>query len=98
MARAQAGVQVYMLYDWFGCLATSRELWRRMARAGVKVRRFRPLYFTDPLQALQREPGQNMRIRTALVTARSAPAHVRLATSATLHRTVARPCPPIAPA
>jgi len=55
IARAQAGVQVYMLYDWFGCLATSRSLWRRMARAGVKVRRFRPLYFTDPLQALQRD-------------------------------------------
>lgn len=55
MARAQAGVQVYVLYDWFGCLTTSRSLWRRMARAGVKVRRFRPLYFSDPLQALQRD-------------------------------------------
>ncbi len=53
--RAKAGVQVYMLYDWFGCLTTSRAMWRRMARAGIKVRRFRPLYFSNPLQALQRD-------------------------------------------
>ena len=31
----------------------------------------------EALQQLQREPGRNMRIRTALVTARSAPAHER---------------------
>ena len=36
---------------------------------------FKPLL--EALQALQREPGQDMRIRTALVTARSAPAHER---------------------
>ena len=36
---------------------------------------FKPLL--DALQALQHEPAQNMRIRTALVTARSAPAHER---------------------
>jgi 5'-nucleotidase len=29
------------------------------------------------LQQLQREPGRTMRVRTALVTARSAPAHER---------------------
>lgn len=53
--RAAAGVQVYILYDWFGCIGTSRTLWRRLVRAGVKVRRFRPLYFSNPLQALQRD-------------------------------------------
>ena len=36
---------------------------------------FKPLL--EALQELQREPGQDMRIRTALVTARSAPAHER---------------------
>ncbi|MFT3666616.1 5'-nucleotidase [Piscinibacter sp.] len=36
---------------------------------------FKPLLHA--LQALQREPGRDMRIRTALVTARSAPAHER---------------------
>jgi 5'-nucleotidase len=36
---------------------------------------FKPLL--DALQQLQREPGGTMRIRTALVTARSAPAHER---------------------
>jgi len=36
---------------------------------------FKPLLHA--LQALQREPGRRMRIRTALVTARSAPAHER---------------------
>ncbi|HRH88050.1 MAG TPA: 5'-nucleotidase [Rubrivivax sp.] len=36
---------------------------------------FKPLL--EALQQLQREPGRDMRIRTALVTARSAPAHER---------------------
>ena len=36
---------------------------------------FKPLL--EALQRLQREPGQGMRIRTALVTARSSPAHER---------------------
>ena len=36
---------------------------------------FKPLL--DALQSLQREPAPNMRLRTALVTARSAPAHER---------------------
>ena len=36
---------------------------------------FKPLLLA--LQRLQHEPGQNMRIRTALVTARSSPAHER---------------------
>jgi 5'-nucleotidase len=36
---------------------------------------FKPLL--DALQSLQREPGGGMRLRTALVTARSAPAHER---------------------
>ena len=36
--RAQAGVEVRLLYDWFGCIGTSRKLWRRLSEAGVTVR------------------------------------------------------------
>ena len=55
IARAEAGVQVYVLYDWFGCVGTSQALWRRLTHAGVKVRAFRPINLTDPLQVLQRD-------------------------------------------
>ena len=51
IARAEAGVQVYVLFDWFGCVGTSQALWRRMAHAGVKVRAFRPINLMDPLTA-----------------------------------------------
>ena len=43
--------------------------------AGVVHQCITPLL--EALQHLQREPAQGMRIRTALVTARSAPAHER---------------------
>jgi len=48
---------------------------RQQAATPLAAGPFKPLL--QALQALQREPGQNMRIRTALVTARSAPAHER---------------------
>jgi 5'-nucleotidase len=48
---------------------------RQQAGTPLAAGPFKPLL--EALQALQREPGQNMRIRTALVTARSAPAHER---------------------
>ena len=48
---------------------------RQQAATPLAAGPFKPLL--EALQALQREPGQNMRIRTALVTARSAPAHER---------------------
>ena len=48
---------------------------RQQAATPLAAGPFKPLLLA--LQALQREPGQNMRIRTALVTARSAPAHER---------------------
>jgi cardiolipin synthase len=53
--RAEAGVQVHVLYDWLGSLGTSHAMWRRMARAGIKVRAFRPLHLTDPVQFLKRD-------------------------------------------
>jgi len=48
---------------------------RQQAATPLAAGPFKPLL--EALQALQREPGQDMRIRTALVTARSAPAHER---------------------
>ena len=48
---------------------------RQQAATPLAAGPFKPLL--QALQALQREPGQNRRIRTALVTARSAPAHER---------------------
>ncbi|QTN21924.1 5'-nucleotidase [Rhizobacter sp. AJA081-3] len=48
---------------------------RQQAATPLAAGPFKPLL--QALQALQREPGQDMRIRTALVTARSAPAHER---------------------
>jgi cardiolipin synthase len=54
IARARAGIEVYVLYDWLGSLGTSRSLWVRMQRAGVRVRTFRSLRLSDPLRLLQR--------------------------------------------
>jgi cardiolipin synthase len=52
--RAQAGVEVYVLYDWFGAIATSGQFWRRLKRAGVKVRAFKPFSWLTPLHSVQR--------------------------------------------
>jgi cardiolipin synthase len=54
IARARAGIEVYVLYDWFGCLETSRQFWLRMKHSGVKVRAFQPFSFSAPLHSVQR--------------------------------------------
>lgn len=54
IARAQAGVEVYVLYDWFGSLGTSSELWARMTRVGINVRACQPFAFTAPIASLRR--------------------------------------------
>ena len=48
---------------------------RERAATPLAAGPFKPLL--QALQRLQREPGESMRLRTALVTARSAPAHER---------------------
>jgi cardiolipin synthase A/B len=53
--RARAGVQVRVLYDWFGCWATPRRYWRPFREAGVEVRAFNPPSLTDPFGLLQRD-------------------------------------------
>ncbi len=41
--RAQAGVRVYVTVDWVGSLKMDDKLFERMERAGVLIRRYRPL-------------------------------------------------------
>lgn len=52
--RAQDGLEVYVLFDWLGSLGTSRSLWVKMQRAGVRVRAFGSFHLTDPLRLLTR--------------------------------------------
>jgi len=49
-ARARAGVEVRLLYDWLGCcFRASSRLWRALREAGVEVRVFNPPSLTSPL-------------------------------------------------
>jgi cardiolipin synthase len=41
-ARAREGVQVRVLYDWFGSVGTRRSFWSFLRKAGVEVRAFHP--------------------------------------------------------
>lgn len=60
IARAQAGVEVYVLYDWFGSLSTSSELWTGMKRAGISVRACQPFAFTAPIASLRRNHRKSL--------------------------------------
>lgn len=40
--RARDGVQVRVLYDWLGSVATARYFWGYLRKAGVEVRAFHP--------------------------------------------------------
>jgi cardiolipin synthase len=54
--KAREGVQVRLLYDWFGDLGyTSQRFWRSMKQAGVEVRRFNPPRFDSPFGWLSRD-------------------------------------------
>jgi len=52
--RASAGVQVYVVYDWFGSLGAG-PLWKILVAAGAQVRSFNPLRFDSPLGWLTRD-------------------------------------------
>lgn len=54
-ARARAGVHVRVLYDWIGCLGTSRRYWERLRAAGVAVHAFGPPRWGDPLLLAARD-------------------------------------------
>lgn len=52
--RARAGVQVRVLYDWLGSIATSARLWRFLRAAGAEVRAFHPPRVLDVLTNFSR--------------------------------------------
>ena len=55
-ARARAGVEVRLLYDWFGGLGhAGRRFWRDLRAAGVEVRCFNPPRFDSPFGWLSRD-------------------------------------------
>jgi len=53
--RAQAGVQVRVLYDGFGSMGTHGRFWRELRRAGAEVRVFGPLLTSGLFQLLSRD-------------------------------------------
>ncbi|HWA15253.1 MAG TPA: phosphatidylserine/phosphatidylglycerophosphate/cardiolipin synthase family protein [Gemmatimonadales bacterium] len=53
--RAGAGVKVRVLYDWLGCISTSRKFWRFLREAGCEVRCFCPPDFIRPWKNLSRD-------------------------------------------
>jgi phosphatidylserine/phosphatidylglycerophosphate/cardiolipin synthase-like enzyme len=53
--KAEEGVSVRVLYDWFGCLDVARSFWRRMREAGVDVRAVNPPTLGGPLGAIRRD-------------------------------------------
>lgn len=57
IAKAEQGVPVYVIYDWFGCWATPGSFWKPLRRAGVHVAAFNPptTVLRNPFGALQRD-------------------------------------------
>jgi cardiolipin synthase len=53
--KAQEGVRVRVLYDWFGCLDTPRAFWHRLRSAGVEVRAVNPPTLGTPLGVVRRD-------------------------------------------
>ncbi len=53
--RAREGVQVRVLYDWLGSVATSGKLWRFLRAAGADVRGFRRPGLIDVVSAFSRD-------------------------------------------
>jgi cardiolipin synthase len=56
VARARAGVQVRLIYDWVGAVtSTTWMFWERLRRAGVDVRAFNQPRIDSPLEWLARD-------------------------------------------
>jgi cardiolipin synthase A/B len=53
--KAQEGLSVRVLYDWFGCLDVKHSFWRRMHKAGVDVRVVNPPTLGSPLGVIRRD-------------------------------------------
>lgn len=53
--RAREGIKVRVLYDWLGCISTSRRFWRSLREAGCEVRCFGPPDLLRPWRNLSRD-------------------------------------------
>lgn len=53
--RARAGVEVFVLYDWLGCIRTGHAYWNELRRAGCHVHCFAPPSLRHPLRVLRRD-------------------------------------------
>jgi cardiolipin synthase len=70
-ARAAAGVQVRVIYDWLGAVAkTSRRFWRDLREAGIEVRCFNPPGLSSPFAWVSRDHRKMLAVdgRVAFVT------------------------------
>jgi cardiolipin synthase len=54
-AKAQEGVHVRVLHDWFGCMNVPRSFWNGMRDAGVEVKAVNPPASGPPLGAIRRD-------------------------------------------
>ena len=57
VSKAEEGVPVHLIYDWFGCWATPRSFWKPLKKAGGRVRAFNgpKVALGNPFGALQRD-------------------------------------------
>jgi cardiolipin synthase len=55
ISKARKGVPVRIIYDWIGCIGTSRSFWRRLRDGGVDVRSFNPPRLDQPLGWVTRD-------------------------------------------
>ena len=56
VGRAEAGVQVHVIYDWLGCRGQSRtSFWQPLLDAGGQVRCYNPFRFGSPFGWLNRD-------------------------------------------
>jgi cardiolipin synthase len=54
--RAQAGIRVFVAYDWLGCLGQSKaHFWRPLIDAGGEVRGYNPFRFGSPFGWINRD-------------------------------------------
>ena len=63
VARARAGVEVRVLYDWLGCLTKTRPgFWRPLRQAGAEVRRFNRPRLDSPFGWLSRNHRKSISV------------------------------------
>ena len=62
-SKARDGLRVRVIYDWMGGLGkTSRRFWRALRDAGVEVRCFNPLRFSNPFGWVHRDHRKTLAV------------------------------------